>query len=165
MRYAQFLSGAIYLAFILLITPYLQGKLPSLGGETGIIDMLAPLGSVVAPLIIVMGLASQLSAAVADMNGAGGLIADATVRRLSVRVGYAITAAVAIGITWTANIFEIIVYASKAFVIYYALQCCLAAFVAIRPGATRNGRHAILFAFGTALSIVVLLFGIPADAG
>lgn len=109
MRYAQLLSSAIYLAFILLITPYLQGKLPTQGGETGIIDMLAPLGTVVAPLIIVMALASQLSAAVADMNGAGGLIADATVRRLSVRAGYAITAAVAIGITWTANIFEIIV--------------------------------------------------------
>jgi hypothetical protein len=161
MRYAQLLSGAIYVAFILLVTPYLLGSLPTEGGETGIIDMLSPLGFAVAPLIIVAALASQLSAAVADMNGAGGLIADATVRRLSVRVGYVVTAAVAIAITWSANIYEIIVYASKAFVIYYGLQCSLAALVALRP-ATANRLHAILFAFGTALSLLVLVFGTPA---
>jgi hypothetical protein len=95
------------------------------------------------------------------MNGAGGLIADATVRRLSVRGGYVVTAAVAIAITWSANIYEIIVYASKAFVIYYGLQCSLAALVALRPG-TANRLHAILFAFGTVLSLLVLVFGTPA---
>jgi hypothetical protein len=161
MRYAQLLSSAIYVAFILLVTPYLLGRLPTEGGETGIIDMLAPLGIVVAPLIILAALASQLSAAVADMNGAGGLIADATMRRLSMRAGYAVTAAVAIAITWAANIYEIIVFASKAFVIYYGLQCGLAALVALRPG-TVSRAHALLFAFGALLSAVVLVFGAPA---
>lgn len=161
MRYAQLLSSAIYLAFILLVTPYLIGRLPTEGGETGIIDMLAPLGVVVAPLIILAALASQLSAAVADMNGAGGLIADATMQSLSMRIGYAVTAAVAIAITWAANIYEIITYASKAFVIYYGLQCSLAALVALRPG-TVNRLHAVLYAFGAMLTIIVLVFGTPA---
>lgn len=161
MRYAQLLSSAIYVAFILLVTPYLLGRLPTEGGETGIIDMLAPLGGVVAPLIILAALASQLSAAVADMNGAGGLIADATMQSLSMRIGYAVTAAVAIAITWAANIYEIIVFASKAFVIYYGLQCSLAALVALRPE-TANKLHALLFAFGALLSVIVLVFGTPA---
>lgn len=161
MRYAQLLSSAIYVAFILLVTPYLIGKLPTEGGETGIIDMLAPLGVVVAPLIILAALASQLSAAVADMNGAGGLIADATMQSLSMRIGYVVTAAVAIAITWAANIYEIIVFASKAFVIYYGLQCSLAALVARRPE-TVNRFHALLFAFGALLSVIVLVFGTPA---
>jgi hypothetical protein len=164
MRYAQWLSTAIYLVFIILITPFFTGKLPERGGETGIIDMLAPLGTAVAPLIIVAAIASQLSAAVADMNGAGGLLAGATARRISVRAGYVMVAAVALGITWLVNIYGIIAYASKAFVFYYALQCCLATIVAARAGTNRNLQRVALFGFGAVLAILVLIFGIPADA-
>jgi hypothetical protein len=125
--------------------------------------MLAPLGTVVAPLIIFAALASQLSAAVADMNGAGGLLGAATVGRVPVRGAYVATAVVALAITWLADIYEIIVYASKAFVLYYALQCSLAALVAFRPGADFNPMRGLLFALGTVLSILVLVFGIAAD--
>ncbi len=165
MRHAQLLSSAIYLAFILLITPLFRGRLPAHGGETGIIDMLAPLGTVVAPLVIFAALASQLSAAVADMNGAGGLLQDATADRVSARLGYLATSVVALGITWFADIYEIIVYASKAFVVYYALQCGLAAVVAARRGENYNPAGVALFAFGALLSVMVLLFGLPADGG
>jgi len=163
MKYAQYLSSAIYLVFILLITPFFFGKLPAEGGETAIIDMLRPLGAVVAPLIIFAALASQLSAAVADMNGAGGLLEDATARRVPMRAGFAATAAVALGITWLGDIYDIIVYASKAFVLYYALQCGLAAFVAFRRGDGFNPAYGVLFVLGTVLSVLVLVFGIPAD--
>jgi hypothetical protein len=163
MRYAQLLSSAIYLVFILLITPFFRGELPKAGGETAIIDMLAPLGVVVAPLIIFAALASQLSAAVADMNGAGGLLSAATIGRVPVRGGYVATAAVALAITWLADIYEIIVYASKAFVLYYGLQCSLAAFVAFRRGADFNPLRGLLFVSGTILSVLVLIFGVPAD--
>jgi len=163
MRYAQLLSSAIYLVFIVLITPFFTGRLPAHGGETAIIDMLAPLGAMVAPLIIFAALASQLSAAVADMNGAGGLLAGATTGRVPVRAGYVATAVAAIGITWFADIYEIIVYASKAFVVYYGLQCGLAAIVASRPGENFNPARMLLFFSGTLLSATVLIFGIPAD--
>jgi len=39
MRYAQLLATAIYLVFILLITPYFIGDLPAKGGETEIIAL------------------------------------------------------------------------------------------------------------------------------
>jgi hypothetical protein len=165
MRYAQLLSSAIYLLFILLITPLFRGRLPAEGGETSIIDMLAPLGTAVAPVVIYAALASQLSAAVADLNGAGGLLAGATAGRIPARAGYFATAVVALAITWMADIYEIIVYASKAFVIYYGLQCSLAALVASRPGASRSPMSGLLFAGGAVLSILVLVFGIPADGG
>jgi len=165
MRYAQLLSSAIYILFILLITPLFRGTLPAQGGETSIIDMLAPLGTAVAPVVIYAALASQLSAAVADLNGAGGLLAGATAERVPARAGYLATAVVALAITWMADIYEIIVYASKAFVIYYGLQCSLAAVVAARPGAAASPARGLLFAAGTLLSILVLIFGIPADGG
>ena len=82
MRWAQWLSTAIYLAFMLLITRYFSGDLAPEGGETAIIDMLAPLGALVMPVIIIMALASQLSAAVADTSGAGGLISESTGKRV-----------------------------------------------------------------------------------
>lgn len=163
MRYAQLLSSVIYILFILLITPLFRGSLPVRGGETSIIEILAPLGGTVAPIIIFAALASQLSAAVADMNGAGGLLNTATAKRVTPRLAYAATAAVALAITWSANIYEIIVYASKAFVIYYGLQSALAALVAFRAGTPAKAWRALPFAAAALLAVLVLLFGIPAD--
>jgi hypothetical protein len=132
MRWAQWIACGIYLVFLLLITGQFAGGLPDKGGETAIIDLLTPIGSAVAPLLILTALASQLSAAVADTNGAGGLLAEVSGRRIPVRMANMITALVAIGITWMANIYEIITYASKMFVIYYGLQALQAALAAGR---------------------------------
>lgn len=159
MRWAQWIACAIYMAFLLLITGLFNGALPPEGGETAIIDLLRPLGLLVAPLLILTALASQLSAAVADMNGAGGLLAESSGRRLPVRLGNLVTALVAIAITWTANIYEIITYASKMFVIYYGLQALQAALAAWRRG---QRWHAAGFAAGVALAIIVLAKSVAA---
>jgi len=164
MRRAQWIATGVYIAFILLITPHFAGRLPEHGGETAIIDMLAPLGAIVAPLIIITAISSQISAAVADMNGSSGLIAANGDERLTMKWGYAVTAAAAIGVTWAANIFEIISYASKAFVFYYGLQCATAALAAHK---TRKSRVVImpLAAFGVIAAAAVIFFGLPAEGG
>ncbi len=161
MRWAQWLSTAIYLAFMLLITRYFSGGLPRIGGETAIIDMLAPLGALVLPVIVVMALASQLSAAVADTSGAGGLISESTRKRVPVNIGHLITALVAIAITWSADIYQIIAYASQAFVAYYALQSVQAALSAWGLG--RRGRAAV-FGCGVVIALLVIVFAMPAQA-
>ena len=79
------------------------------------------------------------------------------------RAAYVATAAVALAITWSADIYEIIVYASKAFVIYYALQCALAAHVALTKSDRRAVLRGTIYLAGTVLAIAVLIFGIPAD--
>jgi hypothetical protein len=163
MRRAQLLSMAIYVAFISLITPYFSGGLPAIGGETLIIDMLRPLGALAAPTIIVAALTSQLSAAVADMNGASGLLASVGRTRVPMSLGYLLTAGVAVAITWEANIFEIIVYASKAFALYYALQACLALLTAVRAQPAPRWGRAALFGAAALLSGLVLVFGVPAE--
>ncbi|WP_445940404.1 hypothetical protein [Pseudomonas sp.] len=161
MRWAQWIACAIYLAFLLLITGLFNGQLPPEGGETAIIDLLRPLGLLVAPLLILTALASQLSAAVADMNGAGGLLAESSKRRLPVRAGNLITALVAIAITWTANIYEIITYASKMFVIYYGLQALQAALAAWRRG---QRWHAAGFAAGVVVALAIIVLAKPVAA-
>jgi hypothetical protein len=161
MRGAQLLASAIYIVFIALMTPHFAGMGDGPIAETEIIDLLTPLGWAVAPLVTVAALASQLSAAVADMSGAGGLIHSGSEGRVPVRLGYGATAVAAIAITLSANIFEIIVYASKAFVSYYALQCACAALLRLRRD-SRNLGLALLYGLGVAFALAVLALGVPA---
>lgn len=163
MRRAQIIATLIYITFIILITPYFRDNLPSVGGETQIIDMLSTVGSLVAPLIIITAIASQISAAVADMNGAGGLLEAASNHRLSISIGYLATAGVALVITWLADIFEIIVYASKAFVIYYGLQCITACIITWREKRGYARLHVATFAVGTLFALLVLFLGLPVE--
>lgn len=160
MRWAQWIATGIYLVFIVLITPYFTGKLQSQSGETAIIDMLRPVGSALAPMIILIALASQLSAAVADTNGAGGLLAE-TSGRITPNLGHLVAALAAIAITWSANIYEIITYASRAFVAYYGLQSLQALI-----SAWRHGRrwHAAVFGLGVVLAAIVVVFAEPLNA-
>lgn len=161
MRYAQWISTAIYLAFILLITRYFTDGLPSQGGETAIIDMLKPIGSALAPMIIVAALASQLSAAVADTNGAGGLLSETFSRKLSINFASAATALVAITMTWLANIYQIITFASQIFVGYYALQSLQAALSVWR---LRRFAWVAVYGTGTLIALLVVVFAIPVAA-
>ncbi len=160
MRWAQWLSTAIYLVFMLLITRYFSGNLPKEGGETAIIDMLAPVGALVMPAIVIMALASQLSAAVADTSGAGGLVSESTNNRLPVKLGYLLTAVAAIAITWLADIYQIITYASQAFVAYYALQSLQATISAWRLGFKWR---AAIYAVGIVIALVAVVFAVPAE--
>ncbi|MCB1517139.1 MAG: hypothetical protein KDJ19_05940 [Hyphomicrobiaceae bacterium] len=163
MRYAQWLSTAIYLIFVLLATRYFTGQLPAVGGETEIIELLRPVSLLIAPLIIITALASQLSAAVADMNGAGGLVAEESGKRLSVAAGYAVTAGAAIIVTLFANIFEIITLASKAFVAYYGLQSLQAVWTLMRAKPPHWQLKAAFYSLGIPLAIVIVLFAIPVE--
>ncbi|MEZ5442226.1 MAG: hypothetical protein R3F15_12135 [Lysobacterales bacterium] len=161
MRHAQLIAAAIYLLFLLGVTAYFTPGLEAQGGETAIIDLLTPLGAAVAPVLIVAALASQLSAATADMNGASGLVAESTRQRVPVAWGNAATAAIAIVITWWANLFQIIAIASQVFVAYYALQSLQATRSCWQMG--RRWR-AILFAVATLLGLVIVVFAAPAEA-
>jgi chromate transport protein ChrA len=94
------------------------------------------------------------------MSGAGGLIAEISGGRLTINLGTLATALVAIGITWVTNIYEIIAYASKAFVLYYALQSATAAYLAWRQ--RRMGRM-MLYWLAVLLAVVIFVFAIPAE--
>ena len=161
MRRAQWIATVIYALFFLLITSHFTGEPVQNADETAIIDMLRPVGILVAPLIILTALASQLSAAVADMNGAGGLLSESPGRRVNVKIGNLVTAAAAIGLIWVSDIYEIITLASKMFVAFYALQSLQAAWSAWRVGKTvRAG----FYGFGVLIALAVILFAVPAAA-
>jgi len=162
MRMAQWISTVIYIVFIVLATRYFTGELPESGGETEIINLLKPVGVLIAPLLIIAAMASQFSAAIADMNGSGGLLAEASGKRFDARWGYGIAALAALSIIWLADIYQIITLASKAFILYYGLQS-LQAILAIVGGKSDVGKWRIaVYIAGMLLAIFVIIFAVPA---
>ncbi|MCG7622859.1 hypothetical protein [Epibacterium sp. Ofav1-8] len=155
MRYAQGLSAAIYMVYILFLTFLYQPGQAALS-ETAIIAFTAQVAPVLPMLLIAAALSAQFSAAVADTGGAGGLVAEVTGGRVPAHVVYALLAAAGLLMTWGLSVFEIIGYASRAFAFYYALQSLIAARRAWHAGA---GRRALAFAALAALGAVIVVFG------
>lgn len=122
MRRAQIISGIIYIVFVALASPLLATFHGS-RDETAIITMSAQVAAVLPAMLVVAAVMSQFSAAVADTAGGGGLFSEFSRRRVSLQRSYLLVIVAAIVVVWSANIFEIIVLASRAFAFYYFLQC------------------------------------------
>lgn len=159
MRYAQWLSGGIYVAFLALILP-LAGFLHR-HEETAVIDLTAHVTPLLPWLLIIAAVMSQFSAATADTLGGGGLIVEATRRWIDSRRAYALIALV---VTWLTDVFQVISFASRAFAFYYALQAFEAAWLAAtNPLLSYRIWRGIAFALLAFLMLAVTVFGIPSD--
>jgi hypothetical protein len=162
MRVAQLLSAAIYLVFIGLATVLFHDGLGS--DVTAIISMTQPVAIVLPILLSVAAIGSQFSAAVADNEGAGGLIEDITHRKLPMRYAYLLILLVTVALTWETNVNGIIAYASRAFALFYMLQCVVALIVAWQtkdlPG--RSWRMA-MFAGLVIVCLAVFALGLPSE--
>lgn len=134
MKHAQWLSTLIYVVYILLLAyVFAPGALDF--SETAIIDMMKIVAPILPFLLIIAALSAQFSAAIADTSGAGGLVEELTAQRLQPRHAYAALVGVGLVLTWTADVFQIIAYASRAFALYYGLQAGIAAVTAAKgPG-------------------------------
>jgi hypothetical protein len=158
MRYAQITASIIYLLFISLATVLFH---EDMGADvTAIIEMTTPVAVILPTLLVVAAIGSQFSAAVADNAGAGGLISEITQHRVPVRYAYAVILLITIALTWETDVNLIIVYASRAFALFYLLQSCLAAVLAKR---NKDSKKAILFASLAVICTLVFLIGAPAE--
>ena len=164
MQFAQGISGAIYVGFVLLIAPLLPLLPSGHPDETAIIDLSRHVALVLPLMLTVAAVTSQFSAAVADTLGAGGLVWEQSRGRLPARLGYLLTAGCAIALVWSANIFEIIAYASRAFAVYYLAQTVLALWFAMAElkGAHKWGVTLGLGTLATALAGIVI-FAVPVE--
>lgn len=163
MRNAQLISGAIYFVFFALAT-ILIGSRPARPDVAAIVDMVSVVGTAMPILLTAGAVFAQLSAAVADAIGAAGLIFESDRHHVSRRYAYPLIAAVGIGMTWFVNVFEIIALASKAFALFYAMQCLVAAGVAIRnPAVNHRALRAVGFAGLSIFAMLLMSFGIPGN--
>ncbi|MEQ9488307.1 MAG: hypothetical protein RIM72_04835 [Alphaproteobacteria bacterium] len=155
MRWSQFLSSLIYMLYILLLAyVFERGDLKLT--ETAIVDMMEIVAPILPGMLVAAALAAQFSAAVADTSGAGGLFNELTAERMSPRMAYALLTLVGVTLTWTADVFEIISYASRAFAAYYAIQAAIAGLAAWR---NRDTLRCALFGSLALLGVLIAVFG------
>ena len=159
MKIAQGVSAVIYMAYVLLIAYVFAPDAVGLS-ETAIIGLMALVAPILPLMLTAAALAAQFSAAIADTGGAGGLVQELTRGRVPERLSYAVLVAFGVLLTWGADVFEIISYASRAFATYYALQGAIAA-----TGALKEGKHltALGFAALALLGAVIAMFGTPVE--
>ncbi len=131
---------------------------------TAIIGMTRPVALVLPLLLTIAAIGSQFSAAVADNAAAGGLIEDITRRKLPIRYAYALILLITVALTWETDVNGIIAYASRAFALFYTLQCAVAFLVAWRlrdlPG---RPRRLVTFAFLAVICLLVFALGLPSE--
>jgi hypothetical protein len=159
MRLAQLISSAIYIVFIALATVLFHA---GFGADvTAIIDMTRPIAVVLPVLLAVAAMSSQFSAAVADDEGAGGLIEEITQRKVSIRYAYLLILLVTGVLAWSTNVNEIIAYASRAFALYYALQCAVALIVAWQSDVKNRTARLVTYSLLTMICLLVFAVGLP----
>ena len=163
MRRAQLISGVLYIVSVIALLPVVQHldlaniQIAEIVSATGLAASALPF------MLIVAAIMSQFSAAVADTVGAGCLASESSRGKLSTNKGYLIVSVFAIILVWAADLLDIISFASRAFAVYYLLQC-IVAIVASRHYYERN----VLFLQGVRFTIVasilavIVIFAIPA---
>ncbi len=164
MRRAQLISGVLYVISVIVLMPIVQHldlahiRIADIVAATGLAATALPF------MLIVAAIMSQFSAGVADTVGAGGLASETSRGRLSSNKGYLVVSVFAIILIWTANLLEIIALASRAFALYYMLQCVVA-LIANRHHRERKAYWLRSTGFGTLAVILafIVLFAIPAE--
>lgn len=160
MRNAQLLSGLIYILFFVLLSP-LIAELAKGEGVAAIISVSALVAGILPISLTIAATGSQLSASVADSVGNVGLIRELTHGRIDSRHGYAMIAVVGAAILAASDVNEVIALASRAFALFYALQCVVAWEAARkRP---EDSAKSWAFASLAVIAAVVCIFGAPAE--
>jgi hypothetical protein len=163
MRRAQLISGALYIVSVMALLPIVRHldledvRIAEIVSATGLAAGVLPL------MLIVAAIMSQFSAAVADTVGAGCLASESSSGKLSTNRGYLVVSAFAIMLVWVADLLEIISFASRAFALYYLLQCFVAMIASFHH---YRGRVQLLqcagFAVVAGILAFIVIFAIPA---
>ncbi|MCB1208748.1 MAG: hypothetical protein KDK97_05455 [Verrucomicrobiales bacterium] len=154
-RWSQIIATAVYIPFVALAMP-LAAELHGKYNDNALVAMVTlASGLLTIPLIIAAAL-SQFSAAIADTIAAADNLEELTRERLKVKTCYLLIAALATALTWAANTHFIIALASRAFALYYLIQCLVA--ISVTPQRWRQ----IAFASLAVLLLFITLFAVPA---
>jgi len=163
MRRAQIISGVLYVVSVAALMPIVQHidleniQIAEIVSATGLAATALPL------MLIVAAIMSQFSAAVADTVGAGCMASESSSGKLSTNYGYLVVSLFAIILIWTADLLEIISFASRAFALYYLLQCVIALIVSCHL-CEHKGYRLCRAHFATVATILafIVVFAIPA---
>jgi hypothetical protein len=155
-RWSQIVSSAVYIVFVALALPVVH-TLNGQYDDNSLIKLVSVAAALLTVPLIAAAALSQFSAAVADTLAATGNMEEVTHQHLKERFGYIVIGGGAIMLTWSANTFEIIALASRAFAFYYMLQC----FVAVSVSKS-TGQRVAMMVVAAALGFIAI-FAVPAS--
>lgn len=129
----------MYIVFVVVTLPLV----PVLNGqyEDNSLISLAVTVSTLLSMPLILAALSQFSAAVADTLAAVSNLEEVSHRRFKPGWGYLLVGAATTVLAWTGSTFTVIALASRAFALYYLLQCLVAFNVC------RNSRERVRFSW------------------
>lgn len=153
--WSQLTATGVYLVFVSLAVP-ISVALNGQYNDHSLIDIAQTVSVLlVLPLVLAASL-SQFSAAVADTLAAGGNIEEVTQHKLSIKKVYWLIGLSAIVLTWSADTYQILALASRAFAFYYLLQCLVALSLA------KTNLQKISFSLLALILAFITAFAVPA---
>ena len=127
-RLSQIISTIVYVAFVALVTPHTY-LLDGVMSDSGLLDIVKQVVAWMVLPLVGAAIFSQFSAAIADTIGGTGNVRDRTDGKVSESWIYTGILIVALVLTWVADTAQVLVLASKAFALYYGLQCVVATMI------------------------------------
>lgn len=163
MRTAQLVSAAIYVLFVGLMALVIgRTGLNNSAGITSIVNYSGAVAPILPLLLTLTAVCSQFSAATADDAGCSGLLEAILKGLIPVKFNYLVVSMVSVVITWLTDVYQIISYASRAFALFYVLQCVVAILILRRVAPCSSWSRGIFFGLIGLLCLGVTVFGIPA---
>ena len=153
-RSSQIVSTIIYLVFVAAATP-LMHFLGSEVQDNGLLLLAAKVAVWLPIPLVCAAVLSQFSAAVADVVGAGGNVAESTQGRVDARQAYVLVCGIAVILAFASTL-TILSFASRAFAFYYFLQCLVAVCV------TENKAQKVAISLLAVVLAFITLFAVPA---
>jgi hypothetical protein len=154
-RMSQVISSVVYVTFVTLALPMVH-ELDGVYDDDSLLTLVSfTVVPFLAGIVVVAAVLSQFAAAVADTVAVEGNVAEVTNHRASVRLTYAAIGIAAIALTWSANTFEILALASRAFAVYYFLQCVVAMLV------TTSILQKIAMSVLASIMLFIVIFAVP----
>ena len=122
---AQWIATVVYIAFVALALPVVH-ELNGVYNDNSLVLIVGAVATFLVFPLIIAATFSQFSASVADTLAASGNLEEVTRGKLSTKLGYLVVGVGAVILTWSANTYEVLALASRAFAFYYFLQCLVA---------------------------------------
>ena len=152
-RLSQLIAAWVYISLVAVATPLMADTSGNLSDDN-LLDLVERAAPALALPLVVGAVLSQFSAAVADTVAAHG---NFRILRPGVRnhVPYLVTAVAVIILSWSIDLFTLVVVASRAFAAYYCIQSTVAMLTSTHP------LRRVGFGLLAAILLAITLFAAP----
>lgn len=154
-RLAQIIATIIYITLVILTLPLIYLIPTEAISENALLVIAASVFKLLPIPLVIAAIFSQFSAAVADTVAGVGDIQYFTKGKVDEKVAYLFICISVIILIWSASTLEIIAFASRAFALYYLIQCLVAFTI------SQNTAKSLMFSLLIIILAFIAIFAVP----